>query len=139
MLRGNQFRRRGVAASVEEIRRQTALLGEILSRLFTGRMSVRTLSGPIEIARYSGAAARTLDPFVLFWFMAVISLQLGLLNLLPIPVLDGGHIAVLAFEGITRHELSLQVKERIMKVGAVMLVTLMLVVLSFDILKIVSA
>ncbi len=125
--------------SVEEIRRQTALLGEILSRLFTGRMSVRTLSGPIEIARYSGAAARTLDPFVLFWFMAVISLQLGLLNLLPIPVLDGGHIAVLAFEGITRHELSLQVKERIMKVGAVMLVTLMLVVLSFDILKIVGA
>lgn len=142
-LRETELRRFGfvpaMGRSVEEIRRQTALLGEILSRLFTGRMSVRTLSGPIEIARYSGAAARTLDPFVLFWFMAVISLQLGLLNLLPIPVLDGGHIAVLAFEGITRHELSLQVKERIMKVGAVMLVTLMLVVLSFDVLKIVGA
>ena len=101
-------------------------------------MSVRTLSGPIEIARYSDAAARTLDPFMLFLFMGVVSLQLGLLNLLPIPVLDGGQIAVLAFEGITRHDLSLQLKERMMTIGVVLLATLMLVVLSFDILKITS-
>lgn len=125
--------------SVTEIRRQTALIGDILARLFTGRMSFRTLSGPIEIARYSGAAARTKDPFMLFWFMGIVSLQLGLLNLLPIPVLDGGHIAVLAFEGITRHDLSLQVKERMMRVGVVLLVTLMLVVITFDILKIYGA
>jgi regulator of sigma E protease len=121
--------------SVDEIGRQTALIGEILGRLFTGRMSVRTLSGPVEIARYSGAAARTGDPFMLIYFMGVVSLQLGLLNLLPVPVLDGGHIAVLAFEGITRHDLSLQVKENMMKVGVVLLVTLMLVVITFDILK----
>ena len=121
-----------------EIRRQTAFIGEILGRLFTGRMSVRTLSGPIEIARYSGAAARTMDPFMVFWLMGIVSLQLGLLNLLPIPVLDGGHIAVLAFEGITRHDLSLQVKERMMTIGVVLLVTLMLVVLSFDLLKVMG-
>ncbi len=121
--------------SATEIRRQTALVGEILGRLFTGRMSMRSLSGPIEIARYSGAAARTQDPFMLFFFMAIVSLQLGLLNLLPIPVLDGGHLAVLAFEGITRHDLSMQVKENMMKVGVVLLVTLMLVVITFDILK----
>lgn len=121
--------------SATEIRQQTALIGEILSRLFTGRMSFRTLSGPIEIARYSGAAARTRDPFLLFWFMGIVSLQLGLLNLMPIPVLDGGHIAVLIFEGITRHDLSLKVKERMMTVGVVLLVTLMLVVITFDILK----
>ncbi len=121
--------------SATEIRRQTALIGDILSRLFTGRMSFRTLSGPIEIARYSGAAARTRDPFMLLWFMGIVSLQLGLLNLLPIPVLDGGHIAVLAFEGITRHDLSLKVKERMMTIGVVLLVTLMLVVITFDILK----
>lgn len=121
--------------SINEIGRQTALVGEILGRLFTGRMSVRTLSGPVEIARFSGAAARTGDPFMLFFFMGVVSLQLGLLNLLPIPVLDGGHIAVLAFEGITRHDLSLQVKENMIKVGVVLLVTLMLVVITFDILK----
>jgi regulator of sigma E protease len=121
--------------SAGEIRRQTALIGEILGRLFTGRMSIRTLSGPIEIANYSGAAARTGDPFMLFYFMGIVSLQLGLLNLLPIPVLDGGHIAVLAFEGITRHDLSMRVKERMMTVGVVLLVTLMVVVITFDLLK----
>ncbi len=124
-----------MARSGREIRRQTALIGEILSRLFTGRMSVRTLSGPIEIARFSGATARSGDPFMLFWLMGIVSLQLGLLNLMPIPVLDGGHIAVLAFEGITRHDLSLQVKERMMTVGVVLLVALMLMVITFDILK----
>jgi len=121
--------------SVDEIKRQTVLIGEILGRLFTGRMSVRTLSGPVEIAAYSGAAARTGDPFMLFFFMGVVSLQLGLLNLLPIPVLDGGHLAVLAFEGITRHDLSMSVKENMMKVGVVLLVALMLVVITFDLLK----
>lgn len=125
--------------SVTEIRRQAGLVGEILSRLFTGRLSVRTMSGPIEIARYSGAAARTLDPFMLFWFMAVVSLQLGLLNLAPVPVLDGGHIAVILFEGITRHDLSPQFKERMMTVGVVLLVTFMLVVITFDILKVVGS
>jgi regulator of sigma E protease len=121
--------------SAREIGRQTALIGEILSRLFTGRMSMRTLSGPIEIARYSGLAASSGDPFVLFWFMGIVSLQLGLLNLLPIPVLDGGHIAVLAFEGLIRRDLSMAVKEKMMTIGVVLLVTLMLVVITFDILK----
>jgi len=125
--------------SATEIRRQAGLVGEILARLFTGRLSVRTMSGPIEIARYSGAAARTLDPFMLFWFMAVVSLQLGLLNLAPVPVLDGGHIAVILFEGITRHDLSPQFKERMMTVGVVLLVTFMLVVITFDILKVVGS
>ena len=138
-LRETELRSFGFVAamgqSATEIRDQTVLIGEILSRLFTGRMSVRTLSGPIEIARYSGAAARTRDPFMVFWLMGIVSLQLGLLNLLPIPVLDGGHIAVLIFEGITRHDLSLKVKERMMTVGVVLLVTLMLVVITFDLLK----
>ena len=141
MYRVYDFERRSfgftgaMARSGQEIRRQTALIGEILSRLFTGRMSVRTLSGPIEIARFSGATARSGDPFMLFWFMGIVSLQLGLLNLMPIPVLDGGHIAVLAFEGITRRDLSLRAKERMMTVGVVLLVALMLMVITFDILK----
>ena len=124
-----------MAQAATEIKRQTTLVGQILARLFTGRMSLRTLSGPIEIARYSGGAARTGDPFVLFFFMAIISLQLGLLNLLPIPVLDGGHITVLLFEGLIRRDLSLQVKEKMMTIGVVLLVTLMLVVITFDVIK----
>lgn len=122
-----------------ELKRQSLLLGEILKRLFTGRMSVRTLSGPIEIARFSGEATRTGDPSVLMSFMAFISLQLGILNLLPIPVLDGGQIALILFEGAIRRDLSLQVKERIMQIGIILLVSLMLVVITLDISKIVPS
>ncbi|MFQ5743770.1 MAG: RIP metalloprotease RseP [Acidobacteriota bacterium] len=124
-----------VGQAVAEARRQASLVGQILARIFTGRMSVRTLSGPIEIAKFSGAAASTGNPRVLLWFMAVVSLQLGLLNLLPIPVLDGGHIAVLAFEGLIRRDLSMRVKERMMTVGLILLMTLMAVVITFDVLK----
>lgn len=120
-----------------ELKRQSLLLGEILKRLFTGRMSVRTLSGPIEIARFSGGAARTGDPSVLLSFMAFISLQLGILNLLPIPVLDGGQIALILFEGAIRRDLSLQVKERIMQIGIILLVSLMAMVIVLDVTKII--
>lgn len=134
-----EVRRYGPVAAVgqalAEAKRQTLLVGEILGKLFTGRMSMKTLSGPIEIARYSGGAARSGDPSVLMAFMAVVSLQLGLLNLLPIPVLDGGHIAILLFEGLIRRDLSLRAKERILQLGFVLLVTLMLVVITFDVIK----
>lgn len=120
-----------------EIKNQSMMLGEILKRLFTGRMSIRTLSGPIEIARFSGGAARTGDPSVLLQFMAFISLQLGILNLLPIPVLDGGQIAMILFEGAIRRDLSLQVKERIMQVGLILIVSLMALVITLDISKLI--
>lgn len=120
-----------------ELRRQSVLLGEILKRLFTGRMSVRTLSGPIEIARFSGGAARTGDPSVLLSFMAFISLQLGILNLLPIPVLDGGQIAMILVEGAIRRDFSMQVKERIMQVGIILLVSIMAMVIVLDVTKLI--
>ena len=123
------------AQALREMRRQASLVAEILGKLLTGRMSIRTLSGPIEIAQFSGGAARSGDPSLLLSFMAVISLQLGLLNLLPIPVLDGGQIALILFEGVIRRDLSLNVKERIMQVGFVLLVGLMAVVLTMDISK----
>ena len=131
---GESFVRAGA-----ELKSQSLLLGVILKRLFTGQMSVRTLSGPIEIARFSGGAARTGDPSVLLAFMAFISLQLGILNLLPIPVLDGGQIALILFEGAIRRDLSLQVKERIMQVGIIMLVSLMAMVITLDISKLIPA
>ena len=66
--------------------------------------------------------------------MALISLQLGVMNLLPIPVLDGGHIMILLIEGIARRDLSLRVKERIQQVGFAALATLMLVVIYNDVI-----
>jgi len=92
------------------------------------------MSGPIDIYKFVGSAwERGFSEF--FSFMALISLQLGIINLLPIPVLDGGHILVLAIEGVLRKDLSLRVKERVMQVGFVFLVVLMGFVIYFDVVK----
>lgn len=105
-----------------------------IGRLVTGSSSVKQLSGPIEIAKFSGKAA-ILGIVPLLGLMSLISLQLGLLNLLPIPVLDGGLIALLALEGLMGRDLSLEMKERIFKAGFVFLVVLMGVVLFNDVAK----
>ena len=105
-----------------------------VGRLVTGNSSMKQLSGPIEIAKFSGRAA-ILGLVPLLGLMAVISLQLGLLNLLPIPILDGGLIALLAVEGLMGRDLSLEMKERIFKVGFVFIVLLMGVVLFNDLAK----
>jgi regulator of sigma E protease len=67
--------------------------------------------------------------------MAMISLNLGLVNLLPVPVLDGGHIAILAVEGVTRRDLSVRVKERILLAGAALIVLLMVTVIYNDVMR----
>ena len=67
--------------------------------------------------------------------MAMISLNLGLLNLLPVPVLDGGHIAILAVEGLSRRDLSLRVKERVLMAGAALIVLLMVTVIYNDVAR----
>jgi regulator of sigma E protease len=104
-----------------------------LGRLIRGEASVKELSGPISIARISGEMLRRgwIDVLAL---MAMISLQLGVMNLLPIPVLDGGHIMILLIEGVVRRELSLRVKERIQQVGFAVLAALMIVVLYNDVI-----
>ena len=72
----------------------------------------------------------------LLGLMAMISLNLGLLNLMPIPVLDGGHIAILALEGISRRDFSIQVKEKMLLVGFALLVLLMVTVIYNDLTRI---
>lgn len=112
----------------------TALLGRTLKRLFTGGLSLRAMSGPVDIAKFSGAAARS-SPGHFLLFLAFLSLNLGVLNLLPIPVLDGGHLFLLGIEGLRRQDLSMAVKERFMQVGFVFLLTLMGVIVALDIIK----
>jgi regulator of sigma E protease len=68
-------------------------------------------------------------------FLALISLQLGIINLLPVPVLDGGHILILALEGVLRRDFSDRVKERVMQAGFVFLLAFFGIVIFFDILK----
>lgn len=142
-VRPGYFQRLGpVDAFVESVRfnwdmtRQTfAVLGKIFTRQLAAKSA---LSGPIEIAALSGAAARTGFKHLL-QLMGLISISIAILNLLPIPVLDGGQITILLIESLFRRDLSLQVKERINQVGVVLIVTLMVVVLWFDLVKNVPA
>src|SRR6185295_12483870 len=87
-----------------------------------------------EIAKLSDAARSTsLSTFLLF--IGTISFDIGLINLLPIPALDGGHIFFLLLEGITRREFSVKIKERVTMIGFAFLICVMVVVLYYDILK----
>ena len=120
--------------SVEENRRYATLIFNFLGGLIEQRMSPKSLEGPIGIARLSGEAARRGWP-ELIGLMAGISLNLGIFNLLPIPILDGGVILMLLFESAIRRDVSLAVKERIVQVGLVFLVLLFAFVMYNDILK----
>jgi regulator of sigma E protease len=113
----------------------TQLIMTTLKGLFTRETPMKQLMGPIGIAEMSGTAAERswLD---LFTLMAMISLNLGLLNLMPIPVLDGGHILILALEGVSRRDFSMKVKEKMLMVGFVVLLTLMVTVIYNDLTRV---
>ena len=113
----------------------TRLIVQTLGGLFTQETSVKQLMGPVAIADLSGAAAQA-GWISLFSLMAMISLNLGLLNLMPIPVLDGGHIFIMAIETISRRDFSLAVKEKMLFVGFVLLMTLMVTVIYNDLTRI---
>jgi regulator of sigma E protease len=100
--------------------------------LFSGRISGRTVGGPILIGQMAGESARLgLDTFL--GFMALISINLAILNLLPVPVLDGGQFLFLLAEAITRRPLPLKLRERLTTVGLVLIVLLMGLAFSNDI------
>jgi regulator of sigma E protease len=113
----------------------TRLIVETLGGLFTRETSVKQLMGPVAIADLSGAAAQA-GWISLFTLMAMISLNLGLLNLMPIPVLDGGHIFILALEGLARRDFSMRVKEKMLLAGFVLLLMLMVTVIYNDLMRI---
>jgi regulator of sigma E protease len=120
--------------SAEKNWTDTKLIGKTLKGLFTAQTPVNQLMGPLAIGELAGNAAR-LGWIELFGLMSMISLNLGLINLMPVPVLDGGHIAILAVEGLARRDLSIRVKERILMVGAAMIVLLMVTVIFNDVAR----
>jgi regulator of sigma E protease len=113
----------------------TKLIVQTLEGLFTRETSVKQLMGPVAIADLSGTAAQA-GWIQLFSLMAMISLNLGLLNLMPIPVLDGGHIFILALEGLARRDFSLKVKEKMLLAGFVLLLMLMVTVIYNDLMRV---
>ncbi len=98
-------------------------------------MSAKNLTGPIGIAQLSGEAARE-GPSAFFMLMAMVSLNLAIFNLLPIPILDGGVILMLLVEMVMRRDLSLNVKEAVFKVGFVSIMMILAFVIYNDISKI---
>jgi len=121
--------------SAEQNWKWTTLIGKTLAGLFTRDTPVSQLMGPVAIAGLSGEAAEA-GWVQLFSLMAMISLNLGLLNLMPIPVLDGGHITILALEGLSRRDFSMKVKEKMLLAGFVLLLTLMVTVIYNDLARI---
>ncbi len=112
------------------------VLREVLSLSMPN--SLRAFSGPIEIAQISFQAV-TGGVQTLLGFLAFISLQLGILNLMPIPVLDGGHILILGIEGAMRRDLSQRIKERVIQVGLLFLLAFFGLIITFDLIKTASA
>ena len=127
-----------VRDSVEATSREGKQIFAVLAGLFNGKVSVHDLAGPLGIVRVSGQAAKR-GPLTLLQLTAAISLNLGILNLLPIPILDGGHVLLLAIEGLMRRDLSISFKERFVQVGLVFLLGIFAFVMYSDILKAIQS
>jgi regulator of sigma E protease len=127
---------RAVAESVAENSRMTRLVAQVVVELLRGNMSLNQLQGPLGIAQASGQAARQgIDD--LLALMATVGVNLAVLNLLPIPPLDGGHILMLFIEGTMRRDLSVRVKERFVTVSMVFLLLVFAIVMYNDVLRLI--
>lgn len=124
-----------VVMSVKRNYEQAGLIFQTVWQLITGETSTRQLMGPLAIAQLSGESAQQ-GWIPLFALMASISLNLGLLNLLPIPVLDGGHILIMALEGLARRDFSVRVKEKMFLAGLAVLLMVMVTVIYNDLTRI---
>ena len=117
--------------------RWTVNIGSFVGGIFSGQDSASELGGPILIGQLSGAAAR-MGFFSFLNFMAIISVNLAVLNLLPIPVLDGGHLLFLAIEGIRGREVSIEQRVRLTQVGMLFVFGLMVLAIANDIFRLVG-
>jgi len=105
---------------------------KMMGKMLVGRASVENLSGPISIAQYAGQSANMgLVPFLKF--MALVSVSLGVLNLLPVPVLDGGHLLFFAIEGIKGSPVSEKIQLFFQQIGIALLVSLMVLAMFLDV------
>jgi regulator of sigma E protease len=122
--------------SVDQNVKSAQMIVSFLKGMLERRLPAKTLEGPIGIARRSGEAARE-GPVAFLALMAVVSLNLAIFNLLPIPILDGGVILLLLVEMVMGRDVSLTVKENILKVGFVFLMMVVVFVLYNDISKLI--
>ena len=124
--------------SVHQNIRGAGLIYDVLKGIIARRMSAKSIDGPIRIAQLSGDAARD-GVYTYVNLMAAVSLNLAIVNLLPIPILDGGVVLLLLFEMLIRRDLSIPVKEMVFKFGFVFLLMVMVFVIYNDIAKMLPA
>jgi len=124
-----------VTMSVQKNAQFAGMILQTVWGLITLETSPKQLMGPVAIAQLSGESAQ-LGWIPLMMLMASISLNLGLLNLMPVPVLDGGHILIMAIEGLVRRDFSVRVKEKMLLAGFVVLMMLMVTVIYNDLARI---
>jgi regulator of sigma E protease len=120
---------------VEQNKKYGALILELAKKLVEHKISMKVISGPIGIAQDAGYAAEQKGWTPLMELTAGISLNLGIFNLLPIPILDGGVILFLLIEGIMRRDISMSVKERVYQAAFVFLVLFAVMVIYNDLMK----
>ena len=119
---------------MNEIAKLSTLLFDVLHRLFTFNLSYKAVGGPVMIAKAAASAASAgMSPFL--YFLAFLSLQLCILNLLPFPVLDGGHLVLIGYEAIFRRPLHKRIRHALNVFGAIALISLMLGITTMDIYR----
>jgi regulator of sigma E protease len=121
--------------SLSDNKKSSFLILELLQKMVQRKVSMRQVDGPIGIGSAVGAAAREEGWTPLLLITAAISLNLGIMNLLPIPILDGGVILLLFIESIMQKEISLPIKERIYQAAFVFLVLFAVMVIYNDLVK----
>lgn len=125
---------RALAESWRDNKHDSTLILRVLKGMFTRQVSVRSLSGPVGMAQQIGFAL-SMGIWTVLQLMCTISINLGIFNLLPIPILDGGMILFLLIEGTLRRDLSLEIKERVYQVAFVCLILFAAFVMFNDITK----
>ena len=121
--------------SLDDNKKNSVLILQLVERLVERKISIRAVSGPIGIAQDAGEAAQQKGWTPLLELTSGISLNLGIFNLLPIPILDGGVILLLFVESIMRRDISLRIKERIYQAAFVFLVLFAMMVIYNDVAK----
>jgi regulator of sigma E protease len=121
--------------SLEENKKYSLLIVDLVHKMVERKVSIKQMEGPIGIARASGDAARQPGWTPLLSLMSMISLNLGIFNLLPIPILDGGIIMLLIIEAVMRRDISIRIKERIYQTAFVFLILFFAVVIYNDLMK----
>ncbi len=126
---------KALSRSIEQNKKNSLLILELVKKMVQRKVSMKQVEGPISIARASGDAAKQQGWAPLLLLMSAISLNLGIFNLFPFPILDGGMILMLAVEAVRRRDISLAVKERVYQVAFVLLVLFAALVIFNDISK----